>query len=70
MKKWRKWMANTAFDAAMPLGFAILFKAAPILLIVFIGALICLAVHETSKIAKEKEKANETETEQTDKKAE
>ncbi len=70
MKDLRKWMANTAFDAAMPLVGVILFEAGPILLIVFIGALICLAVHETSNIAKEKEKANETETEQTDKKAE
>lgn len=54
MKDFRKWMANTAFDAAMPLGFVILFKAAPIFLIVLIGILICLAVKAVMKISREK----------------
>ena len=40
MKDYRKWMANTAFDAAMPLGFAILFQAAPILLIGVLNAVL------------------------------
>ena len=63
MKKLRKWAANTAFDGAMPLGFVILFKAAPILLIVFIGILVCLAVNRVMEISKEKENNNESETE-------
>ncbi len=70
MKDLRKWMANTAFDAAMPLGFVILFEAAPIFLIVFIGILICLTVNKVMNISKEKERANGKETEKTDKETE
>ena len=63
MKKLRKWMTNTAFDAAVPLGYIILFEGGPLLLLILIIFLMWLAVKKTEKIKKEKESANETESE-------
>lgn len=70
MKDLRKWMANTAFDAAMPLGFVILLEGGPLLLLILIIFLMWWAVKKTEKIKNEKEAANETESEKIDKKAE
>lgn len=54
MKDYRKWMANTAFDAAMPLGFVILFEAGPVLLVVAAAALVIFAVKKVRQISEEK----------------
>ena len=70
MKDLRKWMANTAFDAAMPLGFIIFFEGGPLLLLFLIIFLMWRAVKKTEKIKNEKEDANETESEKTNKEAE
>ena len=63
-------MANTAFDAAMPLGFVILWTGIPVLLLAGVIVLILRGVWQLVKIGKEKRESNETETEPTDKKAE
>lgn len=63
MKKWRKWMANTAFDAAMPLGFAILFEAGPVMLVVVAIALVIFAVKKVRQISEEKKWEREHENE-------
>ena len=70
MKDLRKWAANTAFDAAMPLFGVILFRGGPLLLLFLIIFLMWRAVKKVNQIGKEKEISNETETEQTGEKAE
>ena len=71
MKDLRKWMTNTAFDAAMPLGFVIFFEGGgPLLLLFLIIFLMWRAVKKVEKIKTEKETANETETDKTDEKTE
>ena len=63
MKDYRKWMANTAFDAAMPLGFAILFEAGPVMLVVVAIALVIFAVKKVRQISEEKKWEREHENE-------
>lgn len=70
MKDLRKWMANTAFDAAMPLGFVILASGVPMLLMAGIVFLILRGIWQVIQIGREKRKSNETEMEPIDKKAE
>ena len=63
-------MANTAFDAAVPVGFVILWTGVPALLLAGVAVLILRGVWQLVKIGKEKRKSNETETEPMDKKTE
>lgn len=53
MKDFRKWMANTAFDAAAAPMFIVIFGV-PILLILAVAGLIFLAVKAVMKISREK----------------
>ena len=70
MKNWKKWMANTAFDAAMPLVGVILFEGGPLLLLLLIIFLVWRAIKKVNKIRKEKRESNESETEKTVEKSE